>query len=213
MLVAGYVPDTDSEAGTLTANSPTEWTEKQLNANLAATNPDTRQKTPASVKSKQSLIGRGDVCWDNSSRKMPVYFLSVYSLPVESCTRTNQSFTRMLRLSLCPLSCAETKGRKTSLYGMYCFRDNEKQVEVYCSFCPCQQFLLWGNLNLCCLTGTVGHCVHLSAHKEVFLAYRHDFTVMTYNMLMHVHCNPCPFLITHFLCRLRMFVLIKFSCV
>ncbi|XP_076446026.1 uncharacterized protein LOC143283684 isoform X2 [Babylonia areolata] len=32
----GYVPDTDSETGTLTTNSPTEWTEKQLNANLAA---------------------------------------------------------------------------------------------------------------------------------------------------------------------------------
>ena len=28
LFFAGYFPDTDSEVGTLTANSPSEWTEK-----------------------------------------------------------------------------------------------------------------------------------------------------------------------------------------
>lgn len=102
--VAGYVPDTDSEAGTLTTNSPTDWTEKQLHANFAATNSDSRQKTSASVKSKQSLIGRGDVCWDNSSQRILVYFSFVQSLPVGSCTCTNTSFTRMLCLSVLPIT-------------------------------------------------------------------------------------------------------------
>lgn len=51
-VIAGYVPDTDSETGTLTANSPTDQAaEKQLNR---------------TVKCKQSLIGRGDsFLWAN----------------------------------------------------------------------------------------------------------------------------------------------------
>ncbi|KAL8596555.1 hypothetical protein ACOMHN_059396 [Nucella lapillus] len=51
----GYVPDTDSETGTLTTNSPTEWTEKQLNANLGSADPRLRAHTSGKPKQLSAM--------------------------------------------------------------------------------------------------------------------------------------------------------------
>lgn len=54
----GYVPDTDSEAGTLTTNSPTDWAEKHshLLGHVTSGSLDVRQKTGASLGKARPVV-------------------------------------------------------------------------------------------------------------------------------------------------------------
>lgn len=54
-LFSGYAPDTDSEAGTLTTNSPTDWTEKhQLSGQTVAAHSDVKAKGLGLMKRQPS---------------------------------------------------------------------------------------------------------------------------------------------------------------